>query len=76
MGDNEFMDIQAGQRYKHYKGSSYVVIAVGVHTETEEEMIVYKQEGDDPRVWIRPRDMFSEHVIIDDAWVPRFTLIS
>ncbi len=75
------MDIQPGQRYRHYKGNTYVVIAVGLHHKTQQVLVVYQGEYDDPDfgphpVWIRPRDMFEERISIDGRSVPRFALIS
>lgn len=46
--------------YRHYKGVLYRLLMEGVHTETEEEMVVY--QGTDGRVWIRPKQMFFENV--------------
>lgn len=30
-------------KYRHYKGHDYEVIGVAIHTETEEELVVYRQ---------------------------------
>ena len=40
--------------------------------------MVYQGEYDDPEfglnpIWIRPHDMFEEHVLVEGQWVPRFT---
>jgi hypothetical protein len=72
------MDVKQGQRYRHFKGNTYVVIALGLHTETGERLVVYQGEYDDPEfglnpIWIRPHDMFEEHVLVEGQWVPRFT---
>ena len=37
------MIIQSG-RYRHYKGNEYTVIGVARHSETQEELVVYRQE--------------------------------
>lgn len=44
--------------YCHYKGSIYYVKEVGTHTETEEEMVIYRCIKGDTRTWIRPKEMF------------------
>ncbi len=41
---NQFMEneIYIGSVYKHYKGNKYVVVSIAVHTETLEELVVYR----------------------------------
>ncbi len=62
--------------YEHYKGKHYEVIGVAHHSETLEELVVYKalyttQFGDDSW-WVRPKAMFEEKVLVDGKLVPRF----
>ena len=64
-------DVQVG-RYRHYKGKEYTVIGVARHSETEEELVVYRQEYGDYGLWVRPRAMFLETVEVDGHTVPRF----
>ena len=63
-------------RYRHYKGNEYTVLGVARHSETEEEYVVYRQEYGDHRLWIRPKLMFLETVIVEGCEVPRFRLMS
>lgn len=63
--------IQPG-RYRHYKGKDYTVIGAARHSETEEELVVYRQEYGDHGLWVRPKAMFMETVEIDGQTVPRF----
>ena len=58
--------------YRHYKGNEYTVIGVARHSETEEELVVYRQEYGDHGLWVRPKDMFQETVEVDGQTVPRF----
>ncbi len=60
--------------YKHYKGNTYEVIALSLHTETLEEMVVYRSQ--DGKVWVRPKAMFFETVIVDSKEMPRFVQIN
>ena len=62
------MDI-AGE-YRHYKGGFYEVIGTARHSETEEELVLYRSSAGD--LWVRPRRMFFEDVLIDGIRVPRF----
>ncbi len=60
-------------KYRHYKGNEYEVLHVAKHTETEEDLVVYKAISDPEKVWVRPLTMFIEDVEIDGKIVPRFT---
>ena len=59
-------------RYRHYKGNFYEVIDVARHSETEEEMVVYRTLYGDHSLWVRPLGMFLENVVVDGREVPRF----
>lgn len=60
--------------YRHHKGATYEVICEGVHTETEEDMVVYTDIKD--RIWIRPSEMFYGDVELEDGKiVKRFEYI-
>lgn len=54
-------DIKVGAKYKHFKGTIMEVIAVAKHSETLEEMVVYKHLDDD-QIWVRPLEMFNSKV--------------
>ena len=62
-------------RYRHYKGDFYTVIGVARHSETEEELVVYRPEYGERGLWVRPLAMFSEHVKVGDEQVPRFEYV-
>jgi hypothetical protein len=59
-------------RYRHYKGNEYTVLGVARHSETLEELVVYRQEYGDRGLWIRPAAMFAETVMVDGRLVSRF----
>jgi len=65
------LEIRPG-RYRHYKGNEYTVLAVARHSETLEELVVYRQEYGDHGLWVRPAVMFAESVMVDGKAVPRF----
>ena len=64
--------IEIGKTYKHYKGNIYKIIALGKHSETLEDLIIY-QEAKGEKIWVRPYHMWNE--IIDTNNTLRFTLI-
>lgn len=59
-------------RYRHYKGNEYVVIGVATHSETQEQLVVYRPEYGDRALWVRPLAMFQETVDVAGKQVPRF----
>lgn len=63
--------------YEHYKGKKYLVIGTAAHSETLERLVVYVPLYDSPgpRLWVRPRTMFTETVERDGLVVPRFRYI-
>ena len=64
--------IEIGKTYKHYKGNKYKIIEFAKHSETLEDMIIYKSL-DTGKVWVRPYKMWNETV--DNSGTLRFTLI-
>lgn len=50
---------QVGEIYQHFKGNIIKIIAIGIHTETKEEMVVYEHDN---YIWIRPMEMFLSKV--------------
>lgn len=70
------MNIKSG-KYRHYKGKEYEVIANAHHSETLEELVIYKalyhsEEFGDNALWARPAKMFLEKVLADGKEVTRF----
>jgi hypothetical protein len=66
----------AAGRYRHYKGKEYTVIGVAQHSETLEELVVYRQEYGDFGLWVRPKEMFAETVRVNGQTIPRFQYVS
>jgi hypothetical protein len=59
-------------RCRHFKGQEYTVIGVALHSETTEELVVYRQEYGDNGLWVRSKRMFLETVEVNGQVVPRF----
>lgn len=62
--------------YRHYKGNEYQVVAIARHSETEEEMVVYRCLYGDHSLWVRPLSLFRDTVFVDGREQPRFTLVT
>jgi hypothetical protein len=62
-------------RYRHYKGRDYIVLGVARHSETEEQVVVYRTDYGDRSLWVRPLAMFTESVCVDGQTLPRFRFI-
>jgi hypothetical protein len=66
--------------YRHYKGKLYEVLGEGRHSETLDELVFYRalyisDQFPDTFLWVRPKTMFMESVIVDGQAIPRFQLI-
>lgn len=59
-------------RYRHYKGNEYEVVGDATHSETGERFVVYRPLYGERALWVRPKAMFEETVVIDGRAVPRF----
>ncbi len=68
------MDIKLG-RYRHFKGKEYEVIGMANHSETMEEMVVYRALYGEHGLWVRPAAMWDEQVEREDYTGPRFIYI-
>ena len=61
--------------YRHYKGKDYKVIGIGMHTETEEKLVLYQSQYGNFDLWARPVSMWNEQVEYEGQILPRFTRI-
>lgn len=68
------MEIKPG-KYRHFKGNLYEVIGVARHSETQEEMVVYRALYGEHGLWVRPTAMWTETVDRDGYHGPRFQYI-
>lgn len=68
-------------KYQHYKGNFYEVIGVAHHSETLEELVVYralynhKIYGNNS-LWVRPKAMFLETLNVNGKEILRFAPIN
>ena len=71
----ENREIKLG-KYRHFKGGEYEVIRVAKHSETLEDLVVYKALYGNGEVWVRPLKDFLETIEVDGVETPRFTRLS
>ena len=58
--------------YRHYKGNLYEVIGIAKHSETLEEMVVYKALYGEGGLWVRPAKMWNDIIELPEQAVKRF----
>jgi hypothetical protein len=62
-------------KYKHYKGNLYEVIDVGKHSDTLEELVIYRALYGNKSLWVRPIKNFFSEVEINVIKQKRFVKI-
>lgn len=55
-------EIIIGGKYKHYKGGEYEVVGIAKHTETLEELVIYRSLDGTNNIWARPKSIFMDYV--------------
>ncbi len=49
--------IEAGQKYRHFKGNIITILNIAKHSENLEELVIYEHDNS---VWARPLSMFMD----------------
>ena len=62
-------------KYRHFKGGEYEVLAIALHSETQEEMVVYRALYGEGKTWVRPKSMWNETIERDGKVFKRFIFI-
>lgn len=61
--------------YEHYKKKRYKVLGVSLHSETLEELVIYKALYGKKLTWVRPLKMFLDIVNVNGLEKLRFRFI-
>lgn len=61
--------------YRHYKGNRYEVMCFAKHSETLEDMVVYKALYGEGGMWVRPLSMWETPIETNGKTVKRFEYI-
>ena len=61
--------------YRHFKGNLYEVLYEAKHSETLEDMVVYRALYGERGIWVRPACMWEEIVPRDGRQFPRFSWV-
>lgn len=62
-------------KYRHFKGGEYEVLGIAKHSETQEEMVVYRALYGERQIWVRPASMWNERIERNGESFLRFTYI-
>lgn len=63
-------------KYRHFKGGEYHVEGVAQHSESGEELVVYRPLYGEGGLWVRPLAMFLELVEHEGVLQPRFQRVN
>ena len=69
------MQIKIG-KYRHFKGGEYEVLYIAKHSETQEDMVVYRALYGEREVWVRPAAMWDEEIERDGKKYKIFTFMA
>ena len=58
--------------YRHFKGNEYELIGIARHSETLEDMVVYRALYGEKALWVRPFTLFTGEMERDGYKGPRF----
>lgn len=61
--------------YRHYKGGLYEVVGFAVHSETLEDMVIYKALYGEMKTWVRPLAMWNDIVDFEGGQIKRFKIV-
>jgi hypothetical protein len=61
--------------YRHYKGNEYEVVGFAKHSETLEDMVIYKALYGERGMWVRPLSMWENTIDVGGKTIKRFEYV-
>ena len=55
-------ELKKNHVYQHFKGDKYLAIDVATHSETGEDMVLYRQLYGEGKLYVRPAELFLSEV--------------
>ena len=62
-------------KYRHFKGGEYEVLGFALHSETQEELVIYRALYGEGKIWVRPKAMWNDNVERNGVTYRRFTFL-
>lgn len=56
------MEVIKNRVYKHFKGNYYIVLDFAIHSETQQNMVLYRALYDNGALYARPYELFVSEV--------------
>lgn len=56
------LEVKTRKVYRHFKGQHYYVCDIATHSETDEQLVVYRALYGEQRLFVRPISMFFDEV--------------
>ena len=69
------MEIKINGIYRHYKGNYYKVLAIGKHSESLDNLVIYQAQYGSNDIWCRPLDMWNDEIDYNGKTCKRFELV-
>ncbi len=68
------MNFLSTRFFRHYKNKPYRYLGIVKHSETLEDLVLYETlyANETAKLWVRPKEMFFEDIVIDGQKTPRF----
>lgn len=62
--------------FRHYKGGIYKLLGFAKDSETLQDVVIYQAMYGNFSLWVRPKKMFFEKILVNDQLIQRFSMIS
>ena len=53
---------KSGQKYKHFKGTIYIIICIAKDSETQKDYVIYQEENSLDKIWSREVNIFLDRI--------------